>query len=516
LQIRKCKMPDFGLFSDNVSIDGWPQGNENQEKNLLDSLMSLNKLTAPEARKKIIELEKQHSYRRKFIWAELGESPLACALQHLAVLAEITADGLDAGTVDDMTIEYLNNGWKADDAVVQALSIVNNPTDYEAVALAIRSMYLPWVEDSARHLQSEWNDDIHGKRRFSKNEANGIDKTDCMLFIDGLRIDSAKRLAEMLKNEGINVSESPVWAALPSLTGTGKPAIAPIAGSNSISETPEYNNFEPLNAYQFKKVMEDNGWKVIRENDPIPAPILSPNEYAVNKIWCEFGNIDHEGHDRGWKLAKQIDILLTEIRDRIKSLLAAGWNNIRIVTDHGWLLIPGGLPKIELPVSLTENKWGRCATIKPGASVEEKFYPWYWNPNQHFALADGISCFKNGEEYTHGGLSLQECLTLQLTVSRDGAALTSASIEITDVAWKGMRCTVAVVGNYSGLSLDIRTQAGNLLSSVVVSVKSFNDDGIASVIIENENLEGQSVSLVVLNSNGELAAQVPTVIGGGK
>ena len=34
---------------------------------------------------------------------------------------------------------------------------------------------------------------------------------------------------------------------------------------------------------------------------------------------------------------------------RVESLLAAGWREVRIVTDRGWLLLPGGLPKTDLP-----------------------------------------------------------------------------------------------------------------------------------------------------------------------
>ena len=84
--------------------------------------------------------------------------------------------------------------------------------------------------------------------------------------------------------------------------------------------------------------------------------------------------------------------------------------------------MPGGLPKIELPAVLVENKWGRCAVIKPGAVTEERLFPWYWNENQSIALANGISCYKAGEEYAHGGLSLQECLTLELKVSTGASA----------------------------------------------------------------------------------------------
>ena len=146
---------------------------------------------------------------------------------------------------------------------------------------------------------------------------------------------------------------------------------------------------------------------------------------------------------------------------------------------------------------------------------EERLFPWYWNSSQYFALADGVSCFRKGEEYTHGGLSLQECLTLHLTVTPGESVHVAAAIELTDVVWKGLRCTVAVDGNYAGLSLDIRSQAGNALSSVVVSSKPLKENGTASVVVEDEELEGQEATVVLIDSQGMLLAQYPTVIGGG-
>lgn len=197
-------------------------------------------------------------------------------------------------------------------------------------------------------------------------------------------------------------------------------------------------------------------------------------------------------------------------------MLSAGWQTIRIVTDHGWLLLPGGLPKIELPKLLAENKWGRCAALKVGAVSDERVFPWYWNHEQHFALAAGISCYKKGEEYAHGGLSLQECLTLELRVVQDMTSTVNALIEITDVVWKGLRCKVAVDGDYTGFSLDIRRQAGNESSSVVLSVKHINESGFASVIVEDEDLEGDDAQVVVLDSNGKLVSQMATIVGGDK
>ncbi|MCW5599567.1 MAG: hypothetical protein KIT59_10740 [Nitrosomonas sp.] len=113
-----------------------------------------------------------------------------------------------------------------------------------------------------------------------------------------------------------------------------------------------------------------------------------------------------------------------------------------------------------------------------------------------------VHCFKKGEEYTHGGLSLQECLTLQLTVTQGASAQSAVSVEFTDVVWKGLRCIVVVDGNFSGMSLDVRSQAGNSASSVVVGVKPLKDSGKASVVVEDDDMEGQEATVVLIDSNG--------------
>jgi hypothetical protein len=154
--------------------------------------------------------------------------------------------------------------------------------------------------------------------------------------------------------------------------------------------------------------------------------------------------------------------------------------------------------------------------MKQGASTEERLFPWFWNPCHQFVLANGISCFRQGEEYAHGGLSLQECLILELTVIQEKREADLA-IEITDIVWKGLRCTVAIEGDYSGLTLtlDLRNQPGNVNSSIALSPKNLKKNGTASLVVENEELQGQSVNLVILNSEGQLIKQAITVIGEG-
>jgi hypothetical protein len=491
-RLRQCLMPAVDLFSNDVTHGGWPQWNEQQESSLHRDLLALNSLPPHAARPTLLEMDKQHGRRRQLVWVELGEAPLAQALEYLAVLAETTTNSLAAGSVEDLAAVYQHQGWRADEAVIRALALVDKPHDVAAVTTAIRAVYLPWAEESARYLQQVVDGASYPGGTIATATRAPRKDNECLLFVDGLRFDAAKRLVALLASAGCQVTEKPVWAALPSVTATGKAAVAPVQDKIRGEDTNAH--FEPCVAatgqslkggYHLKKLLTDEGWKILERSD---------YGDGQGNAWCECGDIDHEGHDRGWKLARHLETLLEEIRDRIVALLAAGWHSVRVVT---------------------ENKWGRCAAIKPGASTAERLYPWFWNPQQHFALADGISCFRTGEEYAHGGLSLQECLTLELTVTGGAAESSVIAVEFTDIVWKRLRCTVAVDGPCAGLSLDVRTQPGNASSSVVVSVRPLKENGTASVVVEDEALEGREASLVLLDAHGGLVTQVATVIGGG-
>jgi len=152
--------------------------------------------------------------------------------------------------------------------------------------------------------------------------------------------------------------------------------------------------------------------------------------------------------------------------------------------------------------------------LKADANTSERLFPWFWNPSQHFALADGVSCFKKGREYTHGGLSLQECLTQRLTVTPGELAQDTIKVEISDIVWKGLRCTVALEANFEGLVLDVRLHPGNASSSLVVNPKPIKENGTSSVVVEDEDQEGREAFIVLLNAQGVLVAQIATYVGG--
>ena len=72
----------------------------------------------------------------------------------------------------------------------------------------------------------------------------------------------------------------------------------------------------------------------------------------------------------------------------------------------------------ELHKSLGKNRQRRCAILKDNVQHDGMVMPWYWNPSVSVALAPGITAFVKGDHYNHGGLSIQECLTPELLLTK--------------------------------------------------------------------------------------------------
>jgi len=198
------------------------------------------------------------------------------------------------------------------------------------------------------------------------------------------------------------------------------------------------------------------------------------------------------------------------LMERLTSLIDAGWKEIKIVTDHGWLLMPGGLPKVDLPKYLTESRWARCASVKEGATVDCPTAPWFWNKALYVAFGPGISCFGNGFEYAHGGASLQECFISAITLKVEKSAAGLAAIG--SAKWTGLRCRVQVQPANQGMKVDIRIKTNDEHSSIA-QVKAVSDKGEASLLVEDDSLEGTSAVIVLIDAAGNVINKKATIIG---
>lgn len=205
--------------------------------------------------------------------------------------------------------------------------------------------------------------------------------------------------------------------------------------------------------------------------------------------------------------------MLASLVRRVEALLGAGWKEVRVVTDHGWLLMPRGLPKSELPKFLTATRWRRCAVVKPNASVELPCFPWFWADDVRIACPPGIDCFMTGEEYNHGGLSLQECVVPQFAIRPGGGATVSARIE--SFKWAGLRCRVKVGGDYDGCTVDLRDKPADPATSLAEAVKPVGKDGTVSVVVkaDKDTRAGTATTLVLLDRTGNVVDKAPVTVG---
>ncbi len=511
--LRRGRPQGILPLMDADSPSSFPQDNEAAEASLRDSLRALSEALPLDARAEIDALEAAHGRRRYGVWATLGQAPLAVALEHLATLARVAERPLGGTTVDVIAAAYVEWAWQADGAVIDALAAVEEHAQVLAVGAAITAIYRPWLEAAATALQRAVSVD-DGRQSY---QAGGpltatTEPGTCVLFSDALRFDAARRLVTDLEQRGLACTVDWGLTALPGVTPTAKPAVAPLGADSGLhggaglepAVTTAAGGTRAVDVKVLRRLLQDRGYQILLGEDDLGDP--------TGLGWTELGAIDSYGHANGWKLAHHLPGELRALARRVEALLKAGWRDIVLVTDHGWLLLPGGLPKVDLPEHLTAPRKGRCARLANGAAIDGQTVPWYWDRDVRIAMAPGISCYEAGKEYEHGGLSPQECVTPILTVT--AAPRTAPTVAIHGIKWIGLRCRVTLSGSLPGAVIDIRTKPADAASTVVTARKGAGAEGQASLTVPDDDRIGDAAVVVVLDGNGQIQAQEPTIVGG--
>lgn len=224
---------------------------------------------------------------------------------------------------------------------------------------------------------------------------------------------------------------------------------------------------------------------------------------GYGKGWAEFpGDIDNDGHNKGLKLARAVADHLGDLERAIRRLLNAGWKEVWVVTDHGWLLLPGCLPKAELPARLTETRWGRCAILREAAAGQVGLVlPWSFDSSVRVALAPGISAYAAGREYDHGGLSPQESVVPFLRVKKSGPV--AGQPRLVSVTWNTPKTICRVTAtDADGLSVSVER-----LGSAIGEPGTIDNEGKGRVVFEEvADLINEQISLV-LRRDGQKVAE---------
>lgn len=503
--LRRAAPKNQGMFD---SAEVWPSVNESEERALLQALGSLADRPQDEAISRVVELEKQHADRRGYPWQTLGLSPLATALAPLAQLATLCKTAPGAPTAEAYAAAYAAEGWRVDAAALATMAACGSPEQHGAVLGTLRAIYLPWLESTARHLQQL----IHANGKSVAKRAKPVDNATgrLVVFADGLRMDVAQLLAEKLAAAGIESTQDWEWSAIPSVTATAKPAASPVAdglvGGDAGGEFAArlVSSGQPLTQDRFVTALKERGWQFLG-----PAQTGDPSGSA----WTEAGALDKRGHAEGWKLARSVETEVRDLVSRIGALLKAGWTEVIVVTDHGWLLAPYGLPKVELKAFLTETRWSRCAALKADAQTDALSFRWHWNPTVMMASPPGAGSFRAGIEYSHGGISLQEMVTPVLRVTAMQSA--GGSAKLLEAKWTGAKCRVSVGGQCVGVRVDVRTSQSDPNTSLLTDkhARETTPEGKVTVFLENDSDIGSQAEVVLLNSLGQVIHSLPTTLG---
>jgi hypothetical protein len=484
-----------------------PAVNDREEAALRKALAAAAGKPHHEACSAIIELERQHGVRRSWVWSSVDRAPLAIALESLADLAKRADKPISAPTIDEMIKIYAQGGWEVDRAALEALLNVRAPADVELIGKVVKALYADWLDLTARNFQKH----VASKETDFRALAKPVEAEQgaCVLFADGLRFDVGGMLQEELEARSAKVRVSYRVAPLPTVTATGKPWASP---AHKLFEGPAStedfspiisSSKQPVNAERLRKAMESQGVDVIEGGQVRMASNIAKGG------WTEIGEIDELGHKLNARLVDQIAREIDAIADRVMDLLNAGWARVRIVTDHGWLLLPGDLPKIEMPPSLVVKKGHRAAAVKGESSVKLPTYPWHWNPQVVVVSPPGIGVFYADIEYAHGGVTLQECVVPDIIVElghRDHSA------EIVKVEWKGMRCRVTVKTEAKGLRVDLRLKR-NDPKSIAAAAKTVPENGEVALIVNDDSHEGSGAVLVVLDPADKVVHFFATTVG---
>jgi hypothetical protein len=500
--LDRARPLDVKLFGDaDPHPDSWPSWNRDQEEALRDALGVLATLQDPHGR--IVELAAAHSLREDNVWAALGQAPLSRAMGHLAELADRVATGSSSSDLKALVAWYGDEGHVIDDLALRSIAEAKTARDRAAVATALGALYDPWVDESARVFQKAAVPNYTGRTGLN------IGAGTVVVYVDALRFDLATRVARRLSP--LNVAVETRLAAFPSVTPTGQPAVAPIvitvSGGTAFDAADDRGRSlkgPVLRSALASAGVQFLGWDAAEVGEP------------TGKAWTQTNSIDSLGHSHGHALADLVDQQLDLVAERVRGLLDAGWRQVVIVTDHGFLLPGQAAQKVTLPMQVTEGdaaRKPRVARLKAAAARPDfPILPWTWDTSVDMVSAPGAAAFEAGSLYEHGGLSLQECVIAVVTVTRGDTAV--APVKVQAVRWTGQRCRLDYSPVEADIVAEIRLRPADA-SSVVGGPKPPAEPGEVKVLVDEEQAPGGTIAWVVLLSpDGRVLSQTQTTVGG--
>ncbi|MBW1699236.1 MAG: PglZ domain-containing protein [Deltaproteobacteria bacterium] len=314
--------------------------------------------------------------------------------------------------------------WKIDEIARRLMVLAVDDPDGDLIKALLLPLYNHWLKVSGECFTKILinNPDLKSMEKiphvaktaksvWSFPEGN---RRKAIIITDALRYDLAMEVCDRLKRAGFKVHVEPWIADLPSKTEVGMTQLLPDCdrrieiNKNKIFVTHDGKNFG----------IKNNRIEFLKEkfgNDLASIDMKGLNKASLkaikSKILTIFSrDIDAEGEAKGIGLFKDIEKEMAEITQKVRLLARNRFQEIHIITDHGFLLSSSdGMIKWGNPQSsnICER---RFAVIPKNIGTDLPVIPSPWDDDHWLALPPARTVFSAGgqTEYLHGGASLQE------------------------------------------------------------------------------------------------------------
>jgi PglZ domain len=252
-----------------------------------------------------------------------------------------------------------------------------------------------------------------------------------VIVADGLRWDLARSLQAVCSSMAIHS----LAATIPSKTAFGMAAMLPIQGVDikvsfdkgvmiRTSDDANLSTRDGRKAFLEARLPRKGGKPGVGFIDL--EELLNGTPLPSLPVAVIFDNtIDEQGHKVTHELPGLVEQLTSKLRRAVERLHELGINEVHVVTDHGFLLLPAdmvnglGRPSVGLAQVLRrEDRW--CA-LKPDAPVTGLIrlpLPMATDPVV-LGFPRGVRTLVETGDYCHGGISLQETVIPHLVSTAD-------------------------------------------------------------------------------------------------
>lgn len=374
----------------------------------------------------------------KGFWARgTGDLPgwqLAVELADL-VTAVVTAVNVVSScqTAQEVVARYETDWHRIDLAHWRLLAAARKVDEMEPLAAVADRFYVKYLDAVNRKLYET----IRERPAWPPIGCRGVSEVSAELFatpsgkravlvVDALRFDLAAALQQRLDHGAL----SSFVANVPSETFVGMTSLLPpVSASLKVEDDkPALLGGDGSGDLSFRA----SRWKVLEAAGAAPLgkekkagrldevrhllDLQEPPKVLPKLLVLFARDVDTIGHGAGYEVLHHFEVLLDELAHAIRRLRAWGYDEIHVVTDHGFVLLqkPLDFQPVEAGQEGFAVRNARYGLVPAGTSLPVATVPFPLDTSWSVALPPGVRCFSSPGRYFHGGATLQEVVVPHL------------------------------------------------------------------------------------------------------